>query len=89
MDLAKCLLCLLQGERLAGRPPLTRHIITLTSPPLSYHNSLIDSDTPESAQTWTHPVTNDNYHLVFSDEFEVEGRTFWEGDDPFWTAQDM
>jgi hypothetical protein len=22
--------------------------------------------------------------MVFSDEFETEGRTFWPGDDPFW-----
>lgn len=51
--------------------------------------SLIDTDTPANAQKWTHPVTNDQYHLVFSDEFEEEGRTFWPGDDPFWTAVDL
>lgn len=29
------------------------------------------------------------YNLVFSDEFEVPGRTFYEGDDPFWSAVDL
>jgi beta-glucanase (GH16 family) len=27
--------------------------------------------------------------LVFSDEFNLDGRTFWPGDDPFWEAQNM
>jgi beta-glucanase (GH16 family) len=50
---------------------------------------LKDPDTPANAQTWTSPVTRDTYHLVFSDEFEVEGRTFWPNDDPFWEAVDI
>ncbi|KAH8827210.1 glycoside hydrolase family 16 protein [Flagelloscypha sp. PMI_526] len=50
--------------------------------------SLIDKDTPESAYERT---GNDGqkYELVFSDEFEVDGRTFWPGDDPFWEAADL
>ena len=27
--------------------------------------------------------------LVFSDEFNVEGRTFYPGDDPYWEASDL
>lgn len=27
--------------------------------------------------------------LVFSDEFNTEGRSFYPGDDPFWEAADM
>lgn len=27
--------------------------------------------------------------LVFSDEFETDGRTFYPGDDPFWEAVDL
>ena len=27
--------------------------------------------------------------LVFSDEFNVDGRTFYPGDDPFWEAVDL
>ncbi|CAO1624340.1 unnamed protein product [Jaminaea pallidilutea] len=51
--------------------------------------SLVDSDTKPADRSWTHPVTNDKYHIVFSDEFEQEGRTFWPGDDPFWEAVDL
>jgi Beta-glucan synthesis-associated protein SKN1/KRE6/Sbg1 len=29
------------------------------------------------------------YSLVFSDEFETPGRTFWPGDDPYWEAVDL
>ncbi|KAL9936383.1 hypothetical protein V8E36_004451 [Tilletia maclaganii] len=58
---------------------------------------LIDRETPQSAMTWqgatldAHNLrpTNFNYHLVFSDEFNEEGRTFWPGDDPFWEAVDI
>lgn len=51
--------------------------------------SLIDADTPKSAQKWTSGYDKSPYHLVFSDEFEQEGRTFWPGDDPFWEAVDL
>lgn len=30
----------------------------------------------------------EEYSLVFSDEFEQDGRSFWPGDDPYWTAID-
>lgn len=49
---------------------------------------LIDSDTPKSAYSFT-SKDGTKYSLVFSDEFETEGRTFWPGDDPFWEAVDM
>ena len=51
-------------------------------------SNLIDSDTPEDATTWT-SHDGKSFHLVFSDEFEEEGRTFWPGDDPFWEAVDL
>ncbi|ODN76413.1 glucosidase [Cryptococcus wingfieldii CBS 7118] len=50
--------------------------------------SMIDEDTPE----WAHSRTGADggeWTLVFSDEFEKEGRTFFEGDDPFFTAMDI
>lgn len=50
---------------------------------------LVDTSTPNSALAFTSPTTQSKYHLVFSDEFEVEGRTFWPGDDPFWTGVDL
>ncbi|GAA5948901.1 hypothetical protein JCM21900_003465 [Sporobolomyces salmonicolor] len=49
---------------------------------------LIDSDTPESAYTRT-GFDGEQYKLVFSDEFNTDGRTFWPGDDPFWEAVDL
>jgi hypothetical protein len=48
---------------------------------------LIDSDTPQEAYFHTSLETGEQWELVFSDEFEREGRTFWEGDDPFWEAE--
>ncbi|KAI0795085.1 beta-glucan synthesis-associated [Abortiporus biennis] len=48
----------------------------------------IDPDTPDSVKTRT-GFDNEEYELVFSDEFNVDGRTFYPGDDPFWEAVDL
>ncbi|EIW76863.1 glycoside hydrolase family 16 protein [Coniophora puteana RWD-64-598 SS2] len=51
---------------------------------------LIDVDTPKSVYTkpsYTNP--NEEMDLVFSDEFNVGGRTFWPGDDPYWEAPSL
>lgn len=50
--------------------------------------SLIDSDTPESAKTRV-GYDNQDYVLVFSDEFNLDDRTFFAGDDPFWEAVNL
>lgn len=50
--------------------------------------SLIDSDTPESARSRT-GYDGNTYNLVFSDEFNLDGRSFEPGDDPFWEAVDL
>ena len=50
--------------------------------------SLIDPDTPSSAQT-RKAKDGSKWQLVFSDEFNAEGRTFYDGDDQFWTAPDI
>lgn len=48
---------------------------------------LIDPDTPKSAYTrTTHKGKKQN--LVFSDEFNKDGRTFYDGDDPYWQGMD-
>lgn len=49
---------------------------------------LIDRDTPSDVMTRT---GSDGflYDLVFSDEFNIDGRTFYPGDDPFWEAVDL
>ena len=59
-------------------------------PELRGNFGLIDSDTPKSAytkQSWQNP--NQRMQLVFSDEFNTDGRTFYPGDDPYWEAVDL
>ncbi|KAK6459931.1 beta-glucan synthesis-associated, partial [Scheffersomyces coipomensis] len=70
--------------------PQTYEILTQYHYPLlsSIRTSLIDPDTPQSALTI--PVRDGStWNLVFSDEFNVEGRTFYAGDDQFFTAPDL
>lgn len=43
--------------------------------------SMVDNDTPTSVYTRT-GYDGEEYELVFSDEFNTDGRTFWPGDDP-------
>lgn len=50
--------------------------------------SLIDPDSPEDALT-KKSRNGDTWNLVFSDEFNAIGRTFYEGDDQFFTAPDF
>lgn len=49
---------------------------------------LVDPDTPKDAM---HHEGRDGskWPLVFSDEFNKEGRTFYEGDDQFWEGPDI
>lgn len=52
--------------------------------------AIIDPETPQDALTY--PSFNDGgqeYELVFSDEFNIEGRSFYPGDDPYWQAEDL
>lgn len=50
--------------------------------------TLIDADTEKQYYT---KVASDGstWNLVFSDEFNKDGRTFWPGDDPYWEAVDL
>lgn len=50
--------------------------------------SLIDAATPSSALTRT-GSDGKKYNLVFSDEFNTDGRTFYPGEDPYWEASDL
>ncbi|CAE6479476.1 hypothetical protein ACGC1H_005368 [Rhizoctonia solani] len=58
-------------------------------PELSSHRGLIDVDTPKSAYTRASLSDGTTYDLVFSDEFNIEGRSFYAGDDPYWEAVDL
>ncbi|KAF2497613.1 beta-glucan synthesis-associated protein SKN1 [Lophium mytilinum] len=49
---------------------------------------LVDPDTPDSVMSRkSHDGTKQN--LVFSDEFNTDGRTFYDGDDPYFQAVDI
>lgn len=50
---------------------------------------LVDKDTPEDVRTKVDYVTGQTWQLVFSDEFNTEGRSFYPGDDPYWEAVDL
>jgi len=50
---------------------------------------LIDQDTPADAYTITSLHSGQEMKLVFSDEFNMDGRSFYPGDDPFWEAVDL
>ncbi|WVO15331.1 hypothetical protein L204_102987 [Cryptococcus depauperatus] len=58
-------------------------------PNISNIFQLIDPETPPEAYHWTSMETGKEWDLVFSDEFNTDGRTFWNGDDPFWEAVDL
>ncbi|KAJ8454577.1 hypothetical protein ONZ51_g12947 [Trametes cubensis] len=57
-------------------------------PKLTNFPSVIDPATDRSLYTRV-GTDGKTYSLVFSDEFETDGRTFWPGDDPFWEAVDL
>ncbi|KAJ7871620.1 beta-glucan synthesis-associated protein-domain-containing protein [Mycena olivaceomarginata] len=71
-------------------PPLIAHRQGLNqrdAGAASGHWSLIDLSTPKDA--YTIPSYHDpskRMKLVFSDEFETDGRSFYPGDDPYWEA---
>ncbi|KAI5967831.1 SKN1 [Candida pseudojiufengensis] len=71
------------------RPQVYEILTDYSYPMLSaIRQSLVDPDTPEYALT---NVGQDGrtWKLVFSDEFNAEGRTFYDGDDQFFTAPDF
>jgi hypothetical protein len=53
-------------------------------------NAFIDPETPEAAYTIRSiNGSGTEYILVYSDEFNVDGRSFAEGEDAFWQADDL
>ncbi|KAF7301973.1 hypothetical protein MIND_00763400 [Mycena indigotica] len=50
--------------------------------------TLIDPATPNDALS-RKGFDGKSYSLVFSDEFNTDGRTFYPGDDPYWEAVDL
>lgn len=72
------------------KQPQVIHFLTdYEYPQLSaIRTSLIDPDTPSSAMS-RQAKDGSYWQLTFSDEFNDVGRTFYEGDDQFWTAPDI
>ncbi|KAI0269100.1 glycoside hydrolase family 16 protein [Russula aff. rugulosa BPL654] len=59
-------------------------------PKLLNNIGLIDPTTPKSAYTKaSFQDPTQQWDLVFSDEFNTDGRTFWPGDDPYWEAVNL
>ncbi|KAI8990543.1 glycoside hydrolase family 16 protein [Trametes punicea] len=58
-------------------------------PQIPGNRGLIDIDTPQEVRTKVDYVNGQTWQLVFSDEFNVDGRTFYPGDDPYWEAVDL
>ncbi|KAJ7462316.1 beta-glucan synthesis-associated, partial [Mycena galericulata] len=50
---------------------------------------LIDAETPLDAYSKPSWVGDEVMQLVFSDEFNTDGRTFYPGDDPYWEAVNL
>lgn len=58
-------------------------------PEIPGNYGLIDKETPTDVrkkQSWD---DGSEMQLVFSDEFNTDGRTFYPGDDPYWEAVDL
>ncbi|CAO1628346.1 unnamed protein product [Parajaminaea phylloscopi] len=54
----------------------------------AFRHSLIDFHTPEAEHVRLSLDGKRRMNLVFSDEFNVDGRSFYPGDDPIWEALD-
>jgi beta-glucanase (GH16 family) len=66
-------------------PPLTRPQV----PEIPGNYGLIDKETPDDALQKVSWNDGSQMQLVFSDEFNTDGRTFYPGDDPYWEAVDL
>lgn len=55
---------------------------------VNIRTSMVDPDTPKKFKSWNSSL-DDEWTLVFSDEFNCENRTFYPGDDQFWEAVDL
>lgn len=58
-------------------------------PEMTGNWGLVDIETPDEARTFASYNNGEDLVLVFSDEFNTEGRSFYPGDDPFWEATDL
>jgi hypothetical protein len=72
----------------SGMSLLLLVVVSLVSTAVVEAQEWVDPQTPDEAQTVTGFMGNRELTLVFSDEFEDDGRTFEDGSDTRWTAED-
>jgi beta-glucanase (GH16 family) len=78
------------ATRVINDGPAWAHVNNNTYPLLkNVRKGLIDPTTPASAKARTSTFDGSKLNLVFSDEFNDENRTFYPGDDPYWTAPNI
>ncbi|CAL1695574.1 unnamed protein product [Somion occarium] len=58
-------------------------------PAMAGNSGLVDLDTPSDVYTKRDYVNGKEWQLIWSDEFNVDGRSFYPGDDPYWEAVDL
>ncbi|KAF7320123.1 Glycoside hydrolase family 16 protein [Mycena kentingensis (nom. inval.)] len=79
-----------RGRRVSVPDTRTRQVLTVLQVPEISTFGLIDLATPKKAYTMTsYHNPGEELQLVFSDEFETDGRSFYPGDDPYWEAVDL
>ncbi|CCD23627.1 beta-glucan synthesis-associated protein KRE6 NDAI_0B05950 [Naumovozyma dairenensis CBS 421] len=70
-------------------PQVIEYLTLYQYPQLSaIRTNLVDDDTPSNAYS-RQALDGSYWKLVFSDEFNANGRTFYDGDDQYWTAPDI
>ncbi|RAL64308.1 hypothetical protein DID88_002200 [Monilinia fructigena] len=78
------------SEAVVDYGPAWAHVNNNTYPLLNnVRTTLVDPDTPRVAMTRKSTFDGETLNLVFSDEFNDNNRTFYPGDDPFWTAPNI
>lgn len=71
---------------MARAPAIGSLVLVLLLRTASVGGGWVDPDSKSESLLTTSLVSGREYELVFSDEFEVDGRTFDDGHDPRWTA---
>ncbi|KAJ7935919.1 glycoside hydrolase family 16 protein [Mycena leptocephala] len=92
--LCACILGIFLGypvtSHFSAQAPVDLHVNATGQMPNIGNWGLIDFDTPkEMYNIHGYHDPSQTLQLVFSDEFETEGRSFYPGDDPYWEAVDL
>ncbi|KAF5371800.1 hypothetical protein D9758_003386 [Tetrapyrgos nigripes] len=74
-----------------GRSSIVRGVNGTGQVPVLGNWGLIDQDTPQEVRTIAsyHNPDGPRLQLVFSDEFNQDGRSFYPGDDPYFEAENL